>query len=101
MGHNMHTGSDLVKVFKSFQHFNGKTRSLKIAEAELLGLGGQFFTINKRRRILHSSRMQSASDICHSALVSFLSYLQLPVIYAFCVSYCGRFSRIVSITCST
>ena len=34
--------------------------------------------------------MQSTSDICHSALVSFLSYLKLGVIHVFCVSYCGR-----------
>ena len=67
MGHNMHTRSNLVKVFLSFQYFNGKRRSLKIAEPGCLGIGAQFFTINKSRRILHSSHMQSASDICHFA----------------------------------
>ena len=59
-------------------------------DAGPLGLGRQFFTINKRRRILHSSKTQSTSNICYSALVSFLSYLQLHVIHVFYVSYCGR-----------
>ena len=67
MGPNMHTRSNLVKVFMSFQDFNGKRRSLKIAEPGWQGIGAQFFTINNRRHILHSSHMQSASDICHFA----------------------------------
>nr|POE95147.1 hypothetical protein CFP56_25265 [Quercus suber] len=47
-----------------------REKNLNPEEDGLLGLGGQFFTINKRRRILHSSRMQSASEICHSTLAS-------------------------------
>ncbi|GMY30860.1 protein YELLOW LEAF 1, choloroplastic-like [Fagus crenata] len=68
VGHNKHAGSNPVKVSMSFQQFNGKTRSLKIAEPGPLGLGAQLFTTNKKRHIMHSSRTQSASVICHSAL---------------------------------
>ncbi|XP_075668224.1 uncharacterized protein LOC142638115 [Castanea sativa] len=66
--HNKHTGCNPLKVFMSFQHLNGKTSSLKVAEPGPLGLGAQFLTINSRRRIVHSSRTQSASVICQSAL---------------------------------
>ena len=54
----------------------------KIAAAGPLGLAAQFLTIkiNKKRLILHYSRTQSASDICHSLV---------------------DFSRLVSILCST
>ncbi|KAK7812624.1 hypothetical protein CFP56_007418 [Quercus suber] len=62
-----HTGCNPMKVSMSFQH-NGKTSSLKVAEPGPLGLGAQFFTINSRRRIMHSSRTQSASVVCQSAL---------------------------------
>ena len=75
MGHNKHAGSNPVKVSMSFQQFNGKTRSLKIAEPGPLGLGAQLFTINKKRHIMHSSRTQSASVICHSALVSLFIHI--------------------------
>ena len=52
MGHNMHARSNLVKVFLLFQYFNGKRRSLKIAESGCLGIGAQFFTINKKKMYL-------------------------------------------------
>ena len=92
------TLDDITNDWKILVRFFLNRKSLRIVEAGPLGLGGQFFTINKRRRVLHSSRTQSASEICHFALVSFLSYLQLRVIYVFYVLYCGR---LVSSMCST
>ena len=60
--HGAYYASNPMKVFKSFQHFDGKTRSLNIAEllitkkkkkklniaeSRLLGLGAQFLTFDK------------------------------------------------------
>ncbi|KAK7833454.1 glutathione s-transferase t3, partial [Quercus suber] len=60
--------------------FQWKNQVTKIAAAGPLGLAAQFLTVNKRKLILHYSRMQSASDICPSLV---------------------DFSRLVSIMCST
>ena len=59
--YNKHTGCNPMKVFMSFQHLNGKTSSLKVAEPGPLGLGAQFLTINKRGCILLYSKTPSYS----------------------------------------
>lgn len=67
-GHSKLTGYDPVKVFIPFQRFNGKLQTIKTATPTPQGLGGQFLPTAKRRSVTHSSRTQSASVICHSAL---------------------------------
>ena len=52
-----------------------KNEVTKVAAAGQIGICAQFFTINKGRHILHSRQMQSASDICHTALVTSFFYI--------------------------
>ena len=100
--YNKHTGCNPMKVFMPFQHLNGKTSSLKVAEPGPLGLGAQFLTINSRRRIMHSSRTQSASVICQSALVSlFLHICSYLSSMPFVPNTMIDLSHLISIICST
>ncbi|XP_059442844.1 uncharacterized protein LOC132175053 [Corylus avellana] len=66
--HSKLTGSNPVKSFIPFQRLDGKLQTLKVAPPRPLGLGAQFLPFDKRRPIMHSTRTQSASVICHSTL---------------------------------
>ena len=83
MGHTTHTGSYTVKVFMLFPHLAGKTRSFDIAELliqkqyiaepRLLGLGAQFLTFDKKKRIglavsIHHMMIFQCSDQMQSQL---------------------------------
>ena len=54
-------------------------------------------TINKGRHILHSRQMQSASDICHTALVTSFFYISNYLSSMPFVSHAVEFSHLLSI----
>ena len=70
---------------------------IKIAAAGPIGIFAQLLTINRGRHILHSRQMQSASDICHTALVTSFFYISNYLSSMPFVSHVVEFSHLLSI----